>query len=66
MRALSKPIETMPINVEEPKKERQPNPWLTHVKAFRSSHPDLSYKECLQQAATTYTKKEAPSQPAVA
>lgn len=56
----------MPTNVEEPKKERQPNPWLTHVKAFRSSHPDLSYKECLQQAATTYTKKEAPSQPAVA
>tara|TARA_B100000963_G_scaffold31932_1_gene23783 strand:+ start:201 stop:368 length:168 start_codon:yes stop_codon:yes gene_type:complete len=35
------------------------NPWLEHVKQFRSEHPELSYKEVLTQAKATYTKKSA-------
>ena len=34
------------------------NPWLEHVSKFRESHPNLSYKEALSQAKTTYTKKK--------
>ena len=34
------------------------NPWLEHVAKFRESHPDLSYKESLTRAKTTYTKKK--------
>ena len=36
---------------------RAENPWLTHVKRFRSEHPDLKYKEVLQQAKSSYEKK---------
>lgn len=32
------------------------NPWLDHVKEFRKTHPNLSYKEVLKEAAKTYTK----------
>ena len=44
------------------KKEKRPdgrktNPWIAHVQAFRQEHPDLNYKEALQQAKATYTKK---------
>jgi hypothetical protein len=49
--------------VQEVKKERQPNPWLTHVAAYRTQHPDSSYKECLKEAAKSYTKKQTPSPP---
>lgn len=49
---------------DKPKKPRKPSPWLLHVAAFRESHPDLSYKECLKQAKETYTpvklKKKSP------
>jgi len=31
------------------------NPWLIHVQQFRDDHPNLSYKEVLQQAKKTYT-----------
>lgn len=31
--------------------------WNAHVKAFRAKHPNLSFKECLRQAAKTYKKK---------
>jgi len=30
--------------------------WQAHLKAFRSSHPNLSLKECMQQAKHTYKK----------
>ena len=36
--------------------------WHEHVKKFRASHPNLSYKEALQQAKTTY-KKGGTTQP---
>lgn len=32
------------------------NPWLEHVGRVRSEHPDLSYKEALKLAKTTYRK----------
>jgi hypothetical protein len=32
------------------------NPWITHVSAFRTTHPDLSYKNALKQAKETYTR----------
>ena len=32
------------------------NPWLKHVKKFRKSHPGMSYKMVLQNAAKTYKK----------
>jgi hypothetical protein len=32
------------------------NSWLEHVKKYRQKHPNLSYKECLQKAKTTYKK----------
>ena len=31
------------------------NPWLLHVSAYKSKHPNLSYKEVLQQARGSYT-----------
>ena len=45
-------------NVNPGAGERKKNPWLDHVKAYRESHPELSYKEVLQQAKDTYTKVE--------
>ena len=34
------------------------NPWIQHVARFRESNPHLSYKEALQEAGRTYTKKQ--------
>lgn len=42
---------------EEKKKEKKPNAWREHVMKFRAEHPELKFKEVLQQAKTTYTKK---------
>lgn len=33
------------------------NPWLAHVKAVQKKHPNLSYKEILIKAKTSYKKK---------
>lgn len=30
------------------------NPWLEHVKKFRSENPNMSYKDVLKNAKTTY------------
>ena len=30
--------------------------WRTHLRAFRGSHPQLSLKQCMQQASLTYKK----------
>lgn len=32
------------------------NPWLQHVKQYRQSHPEISYKEALSEASKTYNK----------
>lgn len=40
----------------EPKKQKE-NPWNVHVRQFRTEHPEYSFKECLQKAKETYTKK---------
>jgi len=47
---------TIPIE-QETKKEQKPNPWREHVAEFRRTHPDLKFKEVLQQAKLTYQKK---------
>lgn len=39
------------------KKEVKRNAWLDHVKAYRATHSELSYKEVLEKAKVTYTKK---------
>jgi len=36
-----------------PKKK---NAWMEHVKAFRASNPNLSFKDVLKQAKNTYKK----------
>lgn len=44
-------------DLEAPKKERKtagPNKWQLHVQAFRSEHPELSYKQAMIDAKTTY------------
>lgn len=33
------------------------NPWISHVKAYQQSHPNLSYREAMVAAKSTYTKK---------
>lgn len=32
------------------------NSWLEHVARYRKTHPNLSYKECLQKAKASYKK----------
>ena len=42
---------------DAPKKERKtagPNKWQAHVQAYRSEHPELSYKQAMIDAKTTY------------
>ena len=41
---------------EPKKKKRPPNPWLIHVKEFRSKNPDMKYSEVLKKAKDTYVK----------
>ena len=31
-----------------------PNKWITHVKKYHSDHPNLNYKQAMQQAKKTY------------
>lgn len=35
---------------------KRTSPWLEHVKQFKETHPNLSYREVLKQAKETYTK----------
>ena len=35
-------------------KKKGPNKWQLHVQAFRSEHPELSYKQAMIDAKTTY------------
>jgi hypothetical protein len=38
----------------EPAKKKGPNKWQLHVQAYRSEHPELSYKQAMINAKTTY------------
>jgi len=42
----------------EEKKPFKPTAWNMHVAEFRKAHPELSFKEVLQQAKLTYKKEE--------
>ena len=33
-----------------------PNKWITHVKKYHSDHPNLNFKQAMQQAKKTYNK----------
>ena len=35
-------------------KKKGPNKWQLHVQAFRSEHPELSYKQAMTEAKATY------------
>jgi hypothetical protein len=53
---IDKPTETDPeaqAPAPAPKK-KGPNKWQLHVQAFRSEHPELSYKQAMIDAKTTY------------
>jgi hypothetical protein len=57
-----KPRKIKPTRVEgEEETKKPPNVWNTHVNTFRTAHPDLSFKEVLQQAKGTY-KRKVPEQ----
>ena len=32
------------------------NPWLAHLKTFHEAHPELTYKQAMSQAKSTYVK----------
>ena len=34
-----------------------PNKWITHVQKYHSDHPQLNYKQAMQQAKKTYNKE---------
>lgn len=58
---------TNPKRLRKPKRKRKrvlaegevraptTNPWLLHVKQFRTDHPELKFKDVLVQAKATYT-----------
>jgi len=65
VKMLTTPKEAMPppAPVKKTKKRkrapgppRPPTRWMLHVKAYKESHKELSYKEVLQAAKLTYTK----------
>lgn len=42
-------------------KPRKANPWIVHLKQFRSENPNMSYKVAMQEAKKTYKKGSRPS-----
>ena len=38
------------------------NAWTEHVRTFRSSHPTLTFKECLQSASKTFHRSQPSSE----
>ena len=53
---VAKPAESQEVAVPPVKKEKKPNLWNAHVKAFRAAHPELSFKQALKDAGATYEK----------
>ena len=50
-------VEPVVETVVEPKqKVKTPSAWMVHVRKYREEHPDISWKECLQQAKASYKK----------
>jgi hypothetical protein len=47
------------VGTSVPKKERKPNAWLAHVKAYREKHPDTPYKQVLKDAKASYAETKA-------
>ena len=50
-----------PKELKQPKeqkeqKQRAPNAWLVFFKEYRKKHPEKSYKQCLQDGKSEYTK----------
>ena len=47
-----------PKEPKEPKeqKQRAPNAWLVFLKDYRMKQPEKSYKQCLQDGKSEYTK----------
>lgn len=41
------------------------NPWLTHLEAYRTEHPEKSYKQCMKDAKSSY-KRQSGGNPALA
>jgi len=57
------PATSPEVKAKKPRKPRvksgnppKENKWLTHVGAYRKSHPDLSFKDVLRAAKDTYVK----------
>ena len=46
-----------PVDPNKPKKPRKQNPWIAHLNSFRSSHPELSFKDATIEAKKTYIQK---------
>lgn len=40
----------------DPKPKRQPSKWLLHVQEYRKKNPNVSYRDALKNAKTTYAK----------
>ena len=38
----------------EPKSARKPNAWLDHVREYRSTNPEVSYKQAMVNAKASY------------
>lgn len=51
---IDKPKETDPEAPAPAPKKKGPNKWQLHVQAFRSEHPELSYKQAMTEAKKTY------------
>lgn len=48
------PKEEQDEPVDKPAPKKGPNKWQLHVQAFRSEHPELSYKQAMIDAKQTY------------
>ena len=53
---VKKPRKKKVVDPDAPKKTRKPNGWIIHVKEYREKHPEVPYKQVLQDAKATYKK----------
>lgn len=45
---------TPPPSSPVEKKEKKENAWVSHVRTYRDANPEVSYKEALKNAKSTY------------
>jgi hypothetical protein len=53
------PLQEIPrveTKAEVVEKIKASNNWISHVKTYRSEHPEMSYKDALKSASDTYKK----------